>query len=174
MKSFLTLAAGLVIALSLTGAAAAQESKAAQSTRKKLQQKLSLDLKEVGLKAFLGEINNEIDKAIKFKIDNATGISNNMKVAFKGKNVTVEKVLNTIADTYDFGWIVVSNPSNNAVDGMVLVRKGKGKERGTEAGKEPAGAGRSESRRVPSATRERISAAPVVVRPIVAVPRFVR
>ena len=58
-------------------------------------------------------------------------------MSFKGKDVTVEKVLNELADKYDWGWVVVSNPSNNKVDGSVMIRKGKGKERGYEAGKEP-------------------------------------
>lgn len=162
-----SLVTGLVIAMSLAGVAAAQESTAAKATRKKLQQKVSLDLKEVGLKAFLEEINNEVDKAIKFKIDNTSGISNNMKVGFKGKGVTVEKVLNAIADKYDFGWIVVSNASNNTIDGRVLLRKAKEKERGYEAGKGPKGtSGGKESRLAPPAARLRVGAAPAVTRPV--------
>jgi hypothetical protein len=125
----------LLFALMLAGPAAAQESPAAHATRKKLQQKITIEGKEVGFKDFLADVNGEMDKPIHFKINNGSGVSNNMKVSFKGKNVTVEKVLNDLADKYDFGWHVISNPSNNKVDGAVEVRKSK--ERGYEAGKEP-------------------------------------
>src|SRR5438270_11866461 len=119
--------------------AAAQESKAAAATRKNLQQKVTLAVKEVGLKDFLeGDLNGELEKPIRFKIDNGSGVSNNMKVGFAGKNVTVEKVLNELADKFDFGYYVISNPGNNTLDGKVVIRKSsKGKERGYEAGKEP-------------------------------------
>ena len=118
--------------------AAAQESKAAAATRKNLQQKLTLSVKEVGLKNFLEtDLNGELEKPIRFQFDNASGISNNMKVSFSGKNVTVEKVLNELADKYDFGYYVVSNKANNKVDGKVVIRKYKEKERGYQAGKEP-------------------------------------
>jgi hypothetical protein len=128
----------ILVALAPAGRAAAQDSKAAAATRKKLQQKITVEAKEVGLKDFLADVNNEVTSAIRFKIDNTTGVSNNMKVAYKGKEVTVEKLLNDLADKYDFGYIVVSNAANNKEDGIVVIRKSsKGKERGYEAGKEP-------------------------------------
>jgi hypothetical protein len=144
-----TLRFGALIALALVLAhrAAAQDSKAAATTRKNLQQKVSLDLKkEIGLKDFLeNELVADLDKPIHFKIDNGSGVSNNMKVAYSGKNITVEKVLNDLADKYDFGYYVVSNAANNKVDGKVMIRKSsKGKERGFEAGKEPKDKGASE------------------------------
>ena len=128
-------AAVLVAALWLAGPAAAQESDAAKATRKKLQQKVTIDIKEIGTKQFLEDINLELEKPLKFTIDNKTGVSNNTKMTYKGKGVTVEKLLNDLADKYDWGWVVISNPSNNKVDGSVVIRKSK--ERGYEAGKEP-------------------------------------
>ncbi|MSQ96707.1 MAG: hypothetical protein EXR98_19435 [Gemmataceae bacterium] len=123
----------------LTQQASAQESKAAQSTRQKLKQVIAeIELKEVGTKAFFEDVNRELDKTINFKIDNASGVSNNTKLSFKGKKVTVEKLLNEVSDKFDFGWVVISNPGNNKVDGWIIIRKSsKGKERGYEAGKEP-------------------------------------
>jgi hypothetical protein len=56
-------------------------------------------------------------------------------MTYKGKGVTVEKLLNDLADKYDWGWYIMSNPSINAKDGLVIIRKSK--ERGYEAGKEP-------------------------------------
>ena len=155
--------AALACALVLAGQAAAQESPAAQATRKKLQQKVSIDIKEVGTKAFLDEVNLELDKPVKFKINNASGVSNNSKMSYKGKGVPLEKLLNDLADKYDFGWIVISNPANNAVDGAIEIRKSK--ERGYEAGKEPKKSGRLEPRVPPPAlARERqVSAPPVLV-----------
>jgi hypothetical protein len=134
-KTVLLLTAGLACA----GRSAAQDSQAATATRKAMQQKLTLSVKEIGLKAFLeGDLNGELDKQLRYKIENNTGVSNNMKVSFTGKDVTVEKLLNELADKYDFGYYVMSNPSNNKEDGKIVIRKNsKGKERGYELGKEP-------------------------------------
>jgi hypothetical protein len=123
-----------VFVLGLSAQALAQESQAAQTTRKKLQQKVTIDMKEIGTKAFFDDVNIELEKPIKIKINNASGVSNNSKMTYKGKGVTVEKLLNDLADKYDFGWVVISNAANNAVDGAVEIRKSK--ERGYEAGKE--------------------------------------
>jgi hypothetical protein len=123
-----------VFVLGLSAQALAQESQAAQTTRKKLQQKVTIDMKEIGTKAFFDDVNIELEKPIKIKINNASGVSNNSKMTYKGKGVTIEKLLNDLADKYDFGWVVISNAANNAVDGAVEIRKSK--ERGYEAGKE--------------------------------------
>jgi hypothetical protein len=128
------LAGGLIV----PAASAQMESGAAKSTRKKLQQTMSVDAKEVGTADFVKDINNEIDMPIKFFIDNGSGVSNNSKVSLKLKDATVEKVLNELSDKMDFGWFVESNVGNNAKDGRIVIRKStKGKERGYEAGKEP-------------------------------------
>ena len=79
-----------------------------------------------------------MEKPVKFTIDNVSGISNNTKLTYKGKKITVEKLLNDLSDKYDFGWVVISNAANNKVDGTIVIRKSsKAKERGYEAGKEP-------------------------------------
>ena len=135
----LKVAGVVMVALFVVGPASAQESKAAMTTRKNLQQKATIEAKEVGLKNFLeGDLVADLDKPLRFKIDNASGVSNNMKVSYVGKDVTVEKILNDLSDKYDFGYYVVSNASNNKEDGKVVIRRiAKGKERGYEAGKEP-------------------------------------
>ncbi len=139
MRRLFMAGAVTLLAVGWSGQLAAQESKAAATTRKNLKQKVTLSAKEVGLKNFLeSDLNGELDKPLRFKIDNASGVSNNMKVSFAGKNVTVEKILNELADKYDFGYYVISNPGNNTLDGKIVIRKNsKGKERGYEAGKEP-------------------------------------
>jgi hypothetical protein len=113
-----------------------EESPAAIAARKKLKQKITLELKDTGFKDLTEEIKRELDKPISFKIDNTSGISNNSKVSFTCKEKAVEDILNELADKYEFGWYVVSNPKDR-YDGWVLIRKFKEKERGYEAGKEP-------------------------------------
>lgn len=129
------------IALGLAYADAAlaqQETPSAKGTRKMLQKMIDVDQKEVGTKDFLADITSELDNRVKFIIDNASGVSNNTKMTYKAKGVTVEKMLNDLADKNDWGWYVVSNEGNNKVDGKVMIRKNtKVKERGYEAGKEP-------------------------------------
>jgi hypothetical protein len=131
--------ASLVLALVPVPAgvrAQTEESPAAAAARKRLQQKISLELKETGFRDLTDEIKREMDKAVSFKIDNTSGISNNSKVSITCKDKTVEQILNELADRYEFGWYVVSNPKDR-YDGWVLIRKHKEKERGYEAGKEP-------------------------------------
>jgi hypothetical protein len=136
----LMIAVAVALSFSWVQSATAQESKAAMTTRKKLQQKVTLDFKDVGTKDVFDDIKREMDKPCNFKIDNKTGVSNNTKLTYKCKDTTVEKVLNDLSDKYDFGWVVISNEGNNKVDGWVIIRKSdKGKERGYEAGKEPKG-----------------------------------
>lgn len=115
-----------------------QESKAAQATRMKLKQKISIEFKEVGTADIFKDIKSEMEKPVNFKIDNVSGVSNNSKLTYKAKDKSVEAILNEMSDKFDFGWVVISNASNNKIDGWVIIRKSsKGKERGYEAGKEP-------------------------------------
>ncbi len=130
----------IIVGLAVVGGPAlAQESKAAVATRQKLKQVIAeLDSKDIGTKAFFEDVNRELDKPLNFRIDNASGVSNNTKLTFKGKKITVEKLLNDLSDKYEFGWVVISSPGNNKIDGSVVIRKSdKGKERGYEAGKAP-------------------------------------
>ncbi len=128
-----------ILSLSFVASAAAQEeSKAAQATRKKLAMKITMDLKETGIKAWTEEIARELDMPLKFFIDAASGVSNNTKLSAKVSKGTVESLLNKLADAGDFGWYVESNAAKNTVDGRIVFRKNtKGKERGYELGKEP-------------------------------------
>ena len=124
--------------LASAAALLAQDSQAAKTTRKKLQQKISVEFKDVRTADIFNDIFNEMDKAPKHKIDTANGLSLNTKWSFKAKDKTVEQVLNEVCDKIDCGWYVVSNAANNKEDGSIKIRKLlKGKERGYETGKEP-------------------------------------
>ena len=138
MRRFTLIAVSLAVSTVITSPTPAQESQAAKTTRKSLQKTIDVDQKEIGTKDFLDDVSGDLDGKVKFKIDNGSGVSNNTKMTYKAKGVTVEKMLNDLADKYDWGWFVMSNAGNNAVDGKVIIRKSsKGKERGYEAGKEP-------------------------------------
>lgn len=139
MRTLLT-AAIVTCFLAGTALVLAQESTAAKTTRKKLQQKISVEFKEERTADVFKSVFDEMDKPVKFKINNASGVSNNTKITYKAKDKTVEQVLNDLSDKLDCGWIIISNAANNKVDGSIEIRKStKGKERGSEAGKDPKG-----------------------------------
>src|SRR5688500_6751640 len=94
------------------GLALAQQSAAAMATRQQLQQKITDDFKEVGVKAIFDDIKSEMDMPVSFKIDNMSGISNNSKLTYVGKDKTVEQILNDISDKGEFGWFVKSDPKD--------------------------------------------------------------
>ena len=133
MKRLAWLSAVLVIALPVF----AQETPSAQSARKKLQQKISVEWKDIGIKAITDDIKREMDQPVAFKIDNTTGISNNSKMTYKADNKTVEQILNDLSDKGEFGWFIKSDPKDRN-DGWIIIRKYKDKERGVEGGKAPA------------------------------------
>ncbi len=74
----------IALALSVQGAAA-QESAAAKATREKLKQVIDIDEKEIGAKVFFDTVSGEMEKPVKFKIDNVSGVSNNSKGTYKAK-----------------------------------------------------------------------------------------
>jgi hypothetical protein len=133
MKRLSWLLAILVVAVPVL----AQETPSAQSARKKLQQKISVEWKDIGVKAITDDIKREMDQPVAFKIDNTTGVSNNAKLTYKADNKTVEQILNDLSEKGEFGWFVKSDPKDRN-DGWVIIRKYKDKERGVEGGNAPA------------------------------------
>jgi hypothetical protein len=120
------------------GHALAQDTPAAKATRDRLK-KIKIEevnFKEEMTRNILAELKSESDNKISFHVDTTTGMSMNARMSFKGKNLTVEQVLNDLADKNDFGWFVMSDKKSR-YDGWVVLRKAKAKERGYEAGKEP-------------------------------------
>ena len=137
MKRKLAVLFGVCMAVSAVLPVLAQDTPSAKATRKKLQQKISVEFKEVGVKAVLDDIKREMDAPIAFKIDNTSGVSNNAKLTYKADNKTVEQILNDISDKGDFGWFVKADAKDRN-DGFVIIRRYKDKERGVEGGKAPA------------------------------------
>ncbi len=134
----LHVAGAFVLGMLFAGNSTAQESQAAKTTRQKLKQKITVEFKDVRTADVFSDIKNEMDKPVNFKIDNASGVSNNSKITYKAMDKTVEEILNDLSEKIEGGWYVISNAANNRVDGWIMIRKTtKGKERGYEAGKEP-------------------------------------
>ncbi len=129
--------AAVVLAMVWIAPAGAQESPAAKAARKKLQQKISVDWKEVGVKVITDDIKREMDAPVAIKIDNTSGVSNNSKLTYKADNKTVEQILNELSEKAEFGWFIKSDPKDRN-DGFVIIRRYKDKERGYEGGKAPA------------------------------------
>jgi hypothetical protein len=122
---------GSVIVLGVCGAwlasvspAHGQDTPEAKATRKRMQEKITVEIKETAFKEALDEIRRETNNKINFKIDNVSGISNNSKVTVIAKDKTVEEILNTLADKYDFGYYVYTNPKGQGQGARLRGRQG--------------------------------------------------
>lgn len=114
----------------------AQDSAGAASSRKRIQQKVTIEAKDIRTQSIFQDIEGEMEKPVKFKIDTGSGMSLNTKLTYSAKNKTVEQILNEMADKFEFGWFVKSDPKDR-YDGWIIIRKAKEKERGYEGGKDP-------------------------------------
>jgi hypothetical protein len=123
-----------VVCASLVGTAAAQETPAAKATRKKLQQKISIEFKDTRMQDAMNEIKSELNDRISFKIDTMSGVSNNTKVSFKAEDTPAQKVLDAFCTKNDLGWFVLSDKKSR-YDGWIIIKRGN--ERGYEKGKGP-------------------------------------
>src|ERR1700738_3093999 len=98
MRQCVQALAAAVLAMVWIAPAGAQESPAAKAARKKLQQKISVDWKEVGVKVITDDSKREMDAPVAIKIDNTSGVSNNSKLTYKADNKTVEQILNELSE----------------------------------------------------------------------------
>lgn len=131
------------------GRAQEKETPSARATRKKLQQKISVEWENTPLKVAVDELKAEFDNRLGVKIDNTAGVSNNTKVTYKADNVALKKILDDLCTKYDWGYVVLSR-KNDRYDGWIIIRKSA--ERGYEKGKEPK-AGESSRSALPPARR---------------------
>jgi hypothetical protein len=107
----------------------AEDTPAAAKARKLLKQKLSVDYKNTRLEDVKNELMEEV-KGLKIMLDAKGGVSRNRTVTFKGKEVTIEEVLEGVCKNLGgLGYIVVSK-KGNAYDGTIVIRVGE--ERGYE------------------------------------------
>src|SRR5207248_1338981 len=96
----------------------------AAKTRKLLDTKITVDFKEAGLGEIVDEIKEEHVKGLKIIIDSKGGVSQNTKITYSGKDVTLAEALDKMFAKNDLGYIVISK-KNNAYDGALQIKKGK-------------------------------------------------
>lgn len=122
-QNSLSILAALVFAIiCLPVFAADDDTVAATKTRKLLKTKISVDWKEVSLQDILDEIKDEV-KGLKFLIDGKGGVSRNQKLTYKGKDKTVEEILDGLLTKPELGYVIISKKAD-AYDGLVQIRKG--------------------------------------------------
>jgi hypothetical protein len=119
----------LVCLLSLTGVRAAEGEKdedtpKAAKTRKMLKTKISVDFKELPLREVLEEIKEDHVKGINIITDTKGGVSNNQKIMYSGKDVTLEDALDKMFAKNDLGYYIISK-KGDAYDGAIKIVKGK-------------------------------------------------
>jgi hypothetical protein len=105
----------------------------AAATRKRLQQKISVNYKDMLFRDVRDDLKEKVE-GLGVLEDTKGGVNLNLKITYKAENETLEKILNDICDKYEMGYLVISK-QNTGYDGSVKITRGK--ERGYEAGKEP-------------------------------------
>ena len=85
----------LVCLIGLTGVGPARAEKdedtpKAAKTRKLLKTKITLDIKDVPLREVMDEISDDHVKGVNIIVDTKGGVSQNQKLSFSGKDVTLE------------------------------------------------------------------------------------
>jgi len=113
----------------LTGVHAADKDKEedtpkAAKTRKLLQTKITVDFKDAGLGEIVDEIKEDHVKGLKIIIDSKGGVSQNTKITYSGKDVTLAEALDKMFAKNDLGYIVISK-KGTAYDGALQIKKGK-------------------------------------------------
>ena len=124
MRTLLSVAVLLGLAVLPCGAdEKSDDTPKAAKTRKLLKTKITVEFKDTRLEDAIEEIKEQV-KDLKFLLDTKGGVSRNQPMTFKGKDKTVEEVLDAMFTKPELGYIVISK-SGNAYDGLVEVRKSK-------------------------------------------------
>lgn len=142
MRRFLLAGAMLAVLTAVLPVLAAEDTPKAAATRKKLKQKVTLDLKD----AFVSEIIDEIKEQVKdiiIQVDTKGGVSRNRRMTIKCKDKPLEEALDEMLKKETLGYIVISN-TKNAYDGGILIRMGT--ERGYPAEEKDKGKEKEKSK----------------------------
>jgi hypothetical protein len=123
----------LFVAFGIGGPRVDDTPKAAE-TRKKLNEKITLDIPETALYDALDLIKEKIP-GLGIRLDTAGGVSRNIKVSFKGKDKTLAEVLDKMFAKNGYGYVVTSK-EGDAYDGTILIKQGA--ERGYALDEMPA------------------------------------
>ncbi|MSR31711.1 MAG: hypothetical protein EXR99_09420 [Gemmataceae bacterium] len=111
-----------ILAVSSLQAQDAKETKKAQITLKLLDKKASVDFKETRLQEIIDELKDHA-KGLRIQIDAKGGVSQNRKLSFSGKDVTINKILEGLLKKEGLGYGVISN-EKDAYDGSVYIKVG--------------------------------------------------
>lgn len=122
----------------VTASAAEKDTPAAANTRKKLLVKVSVDFMDEHLSECLKEIARQLEDASGAKLSffYDTGVSQNQRLTYAGKDQTVAEVLDGMLKKNSLGYIVFSKEKDR-YDGFLKIKQGN--ERGYVAGEEPKG-----------------------------------
>lgn len=129
MIRFLALTTVLVMGLTAS-AAPEDDTPEAAKTRKLLETKITATWKDVPLREVLEEIRDDHVKGVKFIVDTKGGVSQNQKISFSGKEVTLAEALDKMFAKNGLGYVVISK-KGNAYNGLISIKQGK--ERGYPA-----------------------------------------
>jgi len=112
---------------------AADTQKAAE-TRKKLQNKVTVDYQDTTLNEVVEDLKSQV-QGLGIRLDTTGGVSRNMKITYKAKAKPLAEVLDGMFQKNGLGYVVASK-DGDAYDGTIMIKQGK--ERGFPAGQEPA------------------------------------
>lgn len=129
-----TRAAALSIAIAsfvfLAGVSEAQGQKTgdkltdkARKSKEALKTKVSVDFTDTILKEAVAELKEQV-KGVFIQLDTKGGVSQNGKLTYTGKDVTLEEALDGMFKKNGLGYVIISN-KKDAYDGAILVKQGK-------------------------------------------------
>jgi hypothetical protein len=95
----------------------------AAKVRKLLKKKITVSFKDTRLIEVVEEIQDMV-KGLRFRLDTKGGVSQNRPLSYKGKDQTVEQVLDGLFKKAGLGYYVISK-KGDAYDGTVLIIQGK-------------------------------------------------
>ena len=104
-----------------------KDSPAAAATRKRLKEKISVEVKNEMLREVFKEIAGKLEELKKGSLsqtnEQGTGINMNTRITVVAKDKPVDEILDEMLKPLELGYIVVSKPGDRT-DGFLLIKKG--------------------------------------------------
>jgi hypothetical protein len=99
----------------------------AKKAKEALKSLVTVEFEDVPLKEAVAELKDQV-KGVFIQLDTKGGVSQNGKLSYKGKDVTLEDALDGMFKKNGLGYVIISN-KKDAYDGAILVKPSK--DRGT-------------------------------------------
>lgn len=131
-----------VLALAFAVPVGADDTPKAAATRKKLQQKISVNYKDTLLRDVIEDLKEKVE-GLGVLPDTKGGVNLNSKISFKAENKPFAEVLDEICTKNDMGYFIIAQ-QGGARDGNLKLTRGK--ERGFEDGQGPKDGGKGEEK----------------------------